>query len=233
MNKIYYQIFISMAIIFTTTTLWSTESPLEQMIENMDAKSSFFDRKMLFQDAQGDEIDLSTIAKDKITVIRFWSSSCPHSRSFDKPMQQMYDHYHPTVAMVDVNSNWKIDVEFTKKIRIDSKMTVPLLFDSNGLLSKAFHAETNAVFLVFNREGILVYKGEYIIHRSDKYGSNILTAADIIDALLDGKPVQPTITRAYGCKILCNPIVKYDELPILLHGSKMVAELRDVGGEGA
>lgn len=127
----------------------------------------------------------------------------------------------------DVNCNRDIDANLFTMIRQEKKLSVPLILDTKGLMAKAFQAKSYAVFLVFDQECQLIYKGSYLVNKSDEYDGGFFAIPHIVENLLQHKEVQPMETSAGGCAIQSNQIIVNDDLPILFHGTQLLKQLRE------
>lgn len=79
-----------------------------------------------------------------------------------------------------------------------------LLLDHDGVVGKAYDAKVTPHMYVINADGILVYNGAIDSIRSanaadiDKAEPYVINA---LDASRNGEPVNPAVTRPYGCGI--------------------------------
>lgn len=86
MNKLFIiTVFISQ-LLLQDNSGWADE------LENT---TTYFEEMKYAISLSGEELNVSELTKNKVTVVRFWSHTCPHSNSLNTRMQSMYDQYHP------------------------------------------------------------------------------------------------------------------------------------------
>jgi hypothetical protein len=78
----------------------------------------------------------------------------------------------------------------------------PYLFDESQEVAKTYRAACTPDFFLFDREGALVYRGQF---DGSRPGNDVpVTGTDLraaADAVLAGRPVAPDQTPSIGCNI--------------------------------
>lgn len=79
-----------------------------------------------------------------------------------------------------------------------------ILLDENGTVGRAYDARTTPHMYIINPEGVLVYMGG-IDDRPTANPADIEGATNYVRVALDnlsaGKPIEPAVTRPYGCSV--------------------------------
>lgn len=153
---------------------------------------------------QGEETSFSKIAKDKVTVVNFWSAKCPYSIAWEDRLAAIYKEYEKKgVAFVMIDSNSTEPPEVIKEYAAKSKIPYGIYLDPRSETADLFEAKTTPHIYLFNKEGVLSYvgaidddsKGE----KKAEERKNHLREA--LDAVLAGKKPAMESTKPVGCTI--------------------------------
>lgn len=165
-------------------------------------------------DVHGNEHSLED-HKGKIVVLEWINYDCPFVRKFYSvgAMQAWQDQYtEKGVVWLSICSSapgtqghFSQD-EWLKRIE-EANVNIPVLLDEDGTVGRAYGAQTTPHMFIINAEGSLVYQGAIDDTRSTrpadiKTARNYVTEA--LDALLNGKPIDVSESRAYGCSVKYN-----------------------------
>jgi len=129
-------------------------------------------------------------------VVIFRSTLCPYSNFYNDLLKEMTAEYgRKRILFVAVHSDrWETEDD----IRVHASKyghTFPIIRDPEGRLARLLNARrTPEVFLV-DHDGKLRYHGRI----AAKIGTPDLRNA--LDALLAGRPINPTVTKSFGCSI--------------------------------
>jgi peroxiredoxin len=144
---------------------------------------------------QGSTFSLADAREDhQAIVVIFRSTLCPYSNTYNDLLKDMSAEYgQKRVLFVAVHSDrWKTEDD----IRAHASKyghTFPMIRDPDGRVARLLDARrTPEVFLV-DRDGKLRYHGRI----AAKIGTPDLRNA--LDALLAGRPIEPAVTKAFGC----------------------------------
>jgi peroxiredoxin len=162
-------------------------------------------------DINGNPVHLSDY-KGKIVVIESYNSDCPfcHNQYANGAMQDLQkDMAAKGVVWLLVNSvNPKNSSHRTadqaKQEMADEKMDVTAwIDDSSGTVGHLYNMKTTPDMYVINKDGTLVYQGA-IDDQPDpshdpKTANNYVK--DAVNDLLDGKPIEVSETKPYGCGV--------------------------------
>ena len=143
-------------------------------------------------DSAGKSVKLTAVLKDaKAVVIDFWSSRCPVSEKYEPVLKKLAADYGAKgVAFLGIDSNYNEPAPEVQKIRGDRSVSIPVLMDGQeGTLATYFGASHTPEAYLITKDEVLAYHG------------NLDEIGGALDAVLAGKPVPKTETRAFGCSI--------------------------------
>jgi peroxiredoxin len=157
---------------------------------------------------------LREYASAKVLAIAFECNHCPVSQIYEGRIKRLYQDYKDKgVALVAINRNNPKSVRLNElgytdledslpemKIRAENRhITWPYLYDGQTqTLATKFGVVATPHIFIFDQDRKLRYEG----HIDDNQVESLAKAhdaRDAIEALLAGKPVAVTDTRAFGC----------------------------------
>jgi peroxiredoxin len=157
----------------------------------------------------GKMVSLSSFDKTKGVIVVFDCNTCPVSKAYNNRILALAKKYNDTYPLLAINANdpdvssgdsFEDMVSYAK----DHGYTFPYLFDETQNVAKAFGATNTPHVFVLNKTG-QEFKIAYIgtIDDSAKNAKAVTKkyVEDAIDALLAGKEVTNTKTKAVGCGI--------------------------------
>jgi peroxiredoxin len=156
-------------------------------------------------DFQIRDLDAKAVAfsalKGPITVVTFIATECPVSNSYNQRMSDLYrDYSSKNVKFIFVNANRS---EPASEVRDHAKRVgfpFPVYKDPDNVVADSFDAQVTPESYVMDSAGILRYHGSIDDNMNQsRVHTQRLRAA--LDALLAGKPVPATETKAFGCTI--------------------------------
>ena len=153
------------------------------------------------KDADGKERTLDGFLQNKYTVLMFIATQCPVSNAYNERMADLGKNYSSKeIAFVGINSNKQEDVEEIKEHSAKHGFTFPVLKDWNNVVADAYGAQVTPEVFVLDGKGVIQYHGRI---DDSKNGGNVKTQdlRETLDALLAGKAVPRTETKAFGCSI--------------------------------
>lgn len=152
-------------------------------------------------DVDGTERSLKSLAGKNGTVLLFIAVQCPVSNAYNERMEKLAAEYKAKgIAVVGINSNVTEDAGAVKSHAAEHKLSFPILKDPGNKVADKLGASVTpeAYFLDANYK--LLYHGRIDNSRNAaQIASNDLRNA--LDAALNGKPVEKTEARAFGCSI--------------------------------
>jgi peroxiredoxin len=152
------------------------------------------------QDLDGRPVTLSAL-RGPITVVTFISTQCPVSNSYIQRMNAIYKDYSTKdVKFIFVNANQN---ESANEVRQHAKgvgFIFPVYKDANNVVANRFDAQVTPESYVIDGAGIIRYHGSMDDSQNEaRVRTRGLRMA--LDAVLAGKPVEVTETKAFGCTI--------------------------------
>jgi thiol-disulfide isomerase/thioredoxin len=126
----------------------------------------------------------------------FRSTLCPYSNSYNDLLKSMTEEYgRKRVLFLAVHSDrWETEDD----IRAHAGKyghTFPVIRDPDGRLARLLKARRTPEVFLMDGDGKLRYHGRI----ASKIGTPDLRNA--LDALLAGRPIEPAVTKAFGCSI--------------------------------
>ncbi len=153
------------------------------------------------KDYNGKEHSLDKYLSGKYTVVMFIATQCPISNDYNERMADLHKEFSAKgVAFVGINSNKQESVEEIKQHAADNAFKFDVLKDWNNEIADAYGAQVTPEIYVLDKKATLVYHGRIDDSRD---ASKIKThdLRETLNALLAGKSVEKTKTKAFGCTI--------------------------------
>jgi peroxiredoxin len=152
------------------------------------------------RDLDGKSVAFSSL-KGPITVVTFIATECPVSNSYNQRMSDLYrDYTAKNVKFIFVNANRS---EPASEVRDHAKRVgfpFAVYKDPDNVLADRFDAQVTPESFVIDSSGTIRYHGSIDDNMNEpRVHTRRLRIA--LDALLDGKPVASTETKAFGCTI--------------------------------
>jgi peroxiredoxin len=152
------------------------------------------------QDLDGKSVPFTAL-RGPITVVIFVATQCPVSNAYNQRMIAVYKDYTPRdVKFIFVNSNRSEPASEVRDHSHRAGFVFPVYKDANNVLANRFGAEVTPETYVIDSSGIIRYHGSIDDSQNE---ARIRTRGlrNALDALLAGKPVEVTQTKAFGCTI--------------------------------
>lgn len=160
----------------------------------------------------GQMISLETFKDKKALLVMFICRHCPYVQHVKGELARIgRDYADKGLGIVAICSN---DVEAypddsperLKEMALEEGFNFPVCYDETQEVAKAFTAACTPDFFLFDQERKLVYRGQLDDSRP---GLNIpVTGKDLreaIEAVLEGRPVNPNQKPSIGCNIKWKP----------------------------
>jgi peroxiredoxin len=153
------------------------------------------------EDYNGTKHSLKEYSSSKAIVLMFIATQCPVSNAYNERMVLLYkDYASKGISFIGINSNKQENVEEIKEHAKEHGFSFPILKDNNNVIADKVSASVTPEIFVLNGKFDVLYHGRIDDSRreSDVKSQDLRTA---LDALLAGKPVASTETKAFGCSI--------------------------------
>lgn len=150
----------------------------------------------------GKEYSLGEMKDSKVVVVCFTCNACPVAVAYEDRFVEFSKKYASKgVKFVAINANRRNESEnvATMKTRAEEKgFNFPYVFDKTGKSASEYGARVTPHIFVLDESRNVAYVGAFD-DNAQKPTKNYV--ADAVDALLAGKKVETTKTRAIGCGI--------------------------------
>ena len=129
-------------------------------------------------------------------VVLFISTICPYSNYYNDLMRDMAAQFSKKgVAFVGINSGTLETVAEIREHAREHGHTFDIIKDPEARVAELLDARRTPEAYLFDSSGALRYRGRI----ASKISAPDLQSA--IESLLDGKPIRPAETKAFGCAI--------------------------------
>ncbi|MEQ8787713.1 MAG: thioredoxin family protein [Pirellulaceae bacterium] len=147
----------------------------------------------------GKEIALGDYKDAKVVVVNFTCNICPVAVAYEDRFIEFAKEYQDKgVAFVAINVNTTEDLEAMKQRAEEKGFNFPYAYDASGDSCRAYGAQVTPHLFVLDKDRTLAYVGAF----DDSMKKPTKTyVKDAVDALLSGKKVDVTTTKAVGCGI--------------------------------
>jgi peroxiredoxin len=148
----------------------------------------------------GKEYSLADMKDAKVVVVCFTCNICPVAVGYEDRFVEFNKKYAGKgVKFIAINANRKTEDISAMKTRAEEKgFNFPYVFDKSGKLATEYGARVTPHIFVLDAKSNVAYVGSF----DDKQvGPTKSYVVDAVDALLAGKKVEFTNSKAFGCGI--------------------------------
>ncbi len=162
------------------------------------------------KNVDGKVVALSDYKNAKGVVVIFDCNTCPYSKAYNTRIIALNDKYaaqgFPIITINPNDPDQSAGDSFERMVAQakEKGYTFPYLADETQEVSRAFGATNTPHAFVIQRNGknfIVAYIGAIDDNARDQANVKRRYVEEAIDALLQGKPVPSTRTKAIGCSI--------------------------------
>jgi peroxiredoxin len=156
----------------------------------------------------GKTVSLETFAAKKVLLVMFICRHCPYVQHVQEGLARLgRDYVARDVGIVAISANdakgYPEDAPASLKAMAEElKFSFPYCHDESQAVAKAYSAVCTPDFFLFDQARRLVYRGQ--LDDSRPGSGKPVTGRDLraaLDAVLDGRPVDPTQRPSAGCNI--------------------------------
>ncbi|MCS7188820.1 MAG: thioredoxin family protein [Bacteroidia bacterium] len=170
------------------------------------------DRAPLFElkNVDGRKVSLSDYRKEKGVILIFTCNHCPYAKLYENRIINLHKEFAPKgFPVIAINPNAPEIVpedsyENMQKRAQEKNYPFPYLFDETQEVARAYGAtKTPHVFLLKREEDhfIVAYIGAIDDSPNEPGKVQKRYVAEAIEAILTGKPIALTETKAIGCSV--------------------------------
>jgi peroxiredoxin len=154
-----------------------------------------------FRDLDGRTHHLAHMVQRGPCAVVFLSTKCPLAKRYTERIKRVQQQFASQGAsLIGVYSNADETLEGVRSFAAMAAFTFPIVLDADGYLARRFGATMTPQAFVLNTGGRLAYRGAIDDNRYEtRVKASYLTAA--LEALLGGRAVEPSATRALGCAV--------------------------------
>lgn len=160
-----------------------------------------------FQNHDGSQMTLGSMAGEKGTVVIFWSNQCAWVDKYEDRVLELATSFTAQgfnfvlVNANDANAFPQEAAEATRKRATDKGYAFPYLIDNGSALAKALGASRTPHTFIFDANRTLVYVGTLDDSPGDPGNVETNYVNDALSALVGAMTVEVPKTKAFGCTI--------------------------------
>jgi len=152
-------------------------------------------------DVDGTERSLKSLAGKNGTVLIFIAVQCPVSNAYNERMEKLAEDYKAKgIAVIGINANVAEDAAAVKAHAAEHKLSFPILKDPGNKIADKLGASVTPEAYFIDTNNKLLYHGRIDNSRNP---AQVETSdlRNALDAALDGKSIEKTEAKAFGCTI--------------------------------
>lgn len=150
----------------------------------------------------GKAVGLRPLRKGKGVVVIFIATKCPFSNAYNDRMEALARDYEKKgIAVVGINAN---KTEAAADVAAHGKehgFTFAVVKDDGSKVADLYGAQHTPEAYVVDAAGKLVYRGRIDDSYEDATKVKSPDLRNALDALVAGKPIAVSETKAFGCSI--------------------------------
>jgi len=152
-------------------------------------------------DVDGTERSLKSLAGKNGTVLIFIAVQCPVSNAYNERMEKLAEDYKAKgIAVIGINANVAEDAAAVKAHAAEHRLSFPILKDPANKIADKLGASVTPEAYFIDTNNKLLYHGRIDNSRNPAQ----VETSDLrneLDAALDGKSIEKTEAKAFGCTI--------------------------------
>jgi thioredoxin-related protein len=164
-------------------------------------------REIVMKNTNGNDVSLVKALNANGLLVVFSCNTCPFVLKNQEVTNEVIRHaLDNKVGIVLVNSNEakRNDEDSYKAMKAYAKnqqFSIPYLIDEGSKLADLFGANHTPETFLFNKSGVLVYRGAMNDNPTNPQNARQKYLVSAIDAMIDGKKIEPATTKSIGCSI--------------------------------
>lgn len=161
---------------------------------------------LVVRDDNGNRVTLLQDKSRRATVLLFVTNDCPITNHYAPEIKRICDTYMARkVAFYLVYADPELKAAAVRQHRKDYRLPCPALLDPAHHLVHFTGATVTPEAVILAPDGKRLYKGRiddrYLDFGKARYAATTHDLRQALDAVLQGKPVPRSITKAVGCFI--------------------------------
>lgn len=163
------------------------------------------------KNVDGRDVSIADAAGEKGTLVIFSCNACPWVKAWEDRIAAIGNEYGKKgVGVIVINSNDpnKVAEDGYAEMQQRAKergFEFPYVVDATSDVAREFGATRTPEVFLFNKDGALVYHGAIDDNAKEPKNIEATFLKDALEALLAGKDITQTATKAIGCTIKFRP----------------------------
>ena len=156
------------------------------------------------KNVDGKMVSLADFKEAKGFIIIFDCNTCPYSKAYNERIIDLNEKYAiKGFPVITINANDGSGDSYEDMVRIANKKKYkfPYLYDETQAIAKTYGATNTPHVFVLNRDLKVSYIGAIDDNARNAASASKKYVENAVDALLTGKSVPVTKTKAVGCGI--------------------------------
>ena len=156
------------------------------------------------KNVDGKMVSLADFKEAKGFIVIFDCNTCPYSKAYNQRIIDLNEKYAAKgFPVITINANEGSGDSYDEMVRIANKKKYkfPYLYDETQAIAKTYGATNTPHVFVLNRDLKVSYIGAIDDNARNAASASKKYVEDAVDALLAGKSVPVTKTKAVGCGI--------------------------------
>ncbi len=156
------------------------------------------------KNVDGKMVSLADFKEAKGFIIIFDCNTCPYSKAYNERIIDLNEKYAAKgFPVITINANDGSGDSYEDMVRIANKKKYkfPYLYDETQTIAKTYGATNTPHVFVLNRDLKVSYIGAIDDNARNAASASKKYVENAVDALLTGKSVPVTKTKAVGCGI--------------------------------
>ena len=165
------------------------------------------DINVKMMDVSGKDVSLADVKKENGLLVIFSCNTCPYVKLSENRIKEISIRTRRMkVGMILVNSNeaqrsQEDSFDEMKKYALAQGYDFNYVVDKNSKLADSFGATRTPHCFLFDKKGLLVYRGAIDDNIKDANDAKEHYLIDAVTAIATGSPVKTTSTKSVGCSI--------------------------------
>jgi len=152
-------------------------------------------------DVDGQARELKSLKGKTGTVLIFIAVQCPVSNAYNERMEKLAEDYKAKgISVIGINANSSDDAATVKAHAAEKGLKFPILKDAGNKIADKLGATRTPEAYFLDANNKLLYHGRI----DNSQNPNAIESNDLrqaIDSALNGKPIEKTEAKAFGCSI--------------------------------
>lgn len=156
------------------------------------------------KNVDGKMVSLADFKEAKGFIVIFDCNTCPYSKAYNQRIIDLNEKYAAKgFPVITINANEGSGDSYDEMVRIANKKKYkfPYLYDESQEIAKTYGATNTPHVFVLNQQLKVSYIGAIDDNARNAASATKKYVEDAVDALLAGKSVPVTKTKAMGCGI--------------------------------